>query len=284
MRYRTLKYALLIIFFFLTLGSYSAPIGTLSAKAMDTLPKEEISRLFHEANTMFADANRLSNTDPEAAMDLYRKSLLRYKKIVNQGNIENGKLYYNIGNIYFKTQDIGRAILNYLKAEQYIGNDINLQRNLEFARNVRKDRIEVKQETKILKTLFFWHYDLSSKTRLILFTIAFCLLWFFAAARIFLKKPVLKWMIGTALFLSLLFAGSLGIEYLNLKQSIPGVIINEEVVARKGNSISYEPSFKKPLHAGTEFTLVENRGTWVQVKLQDGRTCWLPKSAIALVR
>ncbi|MEZ4551129.1 MAG: hypothetical protein R2860_12620 [Desulfobacterales bacterium] len=49
------------------------------------------------------------------------------------GNVENGKLYYNIGNIYFKTKDIGRFILNYKKAEQYIGNDINYAKNLAFA-------------------------------------------------------------------------------------------------------------------------------------------------------
>jgi hypothetical protein len=38
------------------------------------------------------------------------------------------------------------------------------------------------------------------------------------------------------------------------------------------------------LHAGAEFVLVEERKNWVQVELPDGRTCWLPSGAVAMVR
>ncbi len=249
-----------------------------------TLSTEEISRLFNEANTYFSDGNKLALSDPRQARPLYEKSILRFKRIINDGRIENGKLYYNIGNIYFRIQDIGRAILNYRRAEQYIGNDVNLQKNLEFARNTRKDQIEEKQETKILKTVFFWHYDLSSKIRVILFTISFGVLWIFAAARVFIKKPFFKWGIGITVVLSILLAGSLSIEYISDRESVPGVIISQEVTARKGNSMSYEKSFREPLHAGTEFTLLENRGAWLRIELPDARTCWIPASDVELVR
>ena len=255
-----------------------------SSKTSVTISAEEISRLFHEANSMFAKADKLALSDPKKARSLYQKSILRFDRIIKQGDIENGKLYYNIGNIYFRTKNIGRAILNYRRAERYIENDINLQKNLEFARNTRKDQIEEKQETKILKTIFFWHYDLSSKTRLILFTIPFGLLWFFAAARLFIKKPFFKWMISVTAVISLLFAGSLAVEYLTFKKSIAGVIISQKVIARKGNSESYEKSFREPLHAGTEFKILEHRGRWFQIELPDSRTCWLPTSDVEQVR
>ncbi len=245
---------------------------------------EEISRLFHEANSLFAEADKLAVSDPEKATALYKKSILRFDRIIKEGGIENGKLYYNIGNIYFRTKDIGRAILNFRRAEQYIGNDVNLQQNLEFARNTRKDQIEEKQQTKILKTLFFWHYDFAAKTRLILFTVSFILLWIFSIWYIFIKKSFFKWSISITAAMSVLFAGSLLIDYVSLQKSIPGVIISQEVVARKGNSESYKKSFKDPLHAGTEFKLIEHRGNWLQVELPDARTCWLPASDVELVR
>jgi hypothetical protein len=69
-----------------------------------------------------------------------------------------------------------------------------------------------------------------------------------------------------------------------LQKSIPGVIITQKVVARKGNSESYKKSFKDPLHAGTEFNLLKHRGNWLQVELPDARTCWLPATDVELVR
>jgi tetratricopeptide (TPR) repeat protein len=265
-------------------GVYAAAGRTAVDDAPERLTKAEVSQLFHEANQLFARANQAASSDPAKAGDLYQKSLLRYRKIVDQGNIENGKLYYNIGNIYFKTKDIGRAILNYKKAERYLGNDINLQKNLAFARQMRPDKIDVKQETKILSTVFFWHYDLSSKTRLFLFSGLFGLLWLFAGIRIFVKRPFFKWAAALTGALSLMFAASLGVEYLARKNTIEGVVISEESVARKGNSISYEPSFKNPLHAGTEFRVLEERGAWMRVQLPDDRTCWLPATDVELVR
>ena len=64
----------------------------------------------------------------------------------------------------------------------------------------------------------------------------------------------------------------------------PGVVLSDEVPARKGDSETYEPSFKEPLHAGTEFQLVEDRGNWYHIELADGRRCWLPASDVGLVK
>jgi len=281
-----LKYTLsaIVILLFLELLFFSPLCAADDFKTNQPLSPEEVSRLFHEANSMFSEADKLAVSDPEQATALYKKSISRFNRIIKEGGIENGKLYYNMGNIYFRTKDIGRAILNYRRAEQYIGNDVNLQQNLEFARNTRKDQIEEEQKTKILKTLFFWHYDLSAKTRLILFTFSFALLWIFAVIRIFSKKPLFRWAVSISAAVSVLFAGSLLINYFAQQKTIPGVVIAREVVARKGNSKSYKKSFKDALHAGTEFTLLEHRGNWLQVELPDARTCWLPASDVELVR
>ena len=135
-----------------------------------------------------------------------------------------------------------------------------------------------------MKTLFFWHYDLSTKGRIIIFSVCSIMLWTAAVIRIFSRASYLRWCITVSFILSLLLAGSLLAEELSLRNSRPGVVISGEVVARKGNSDTYEPSFKDPLHSGTEFTLIEDRGSWYQIELADARTCWVHSKDVELVR
>jgi len=61
-------------------------------------------------------------------------------------------------------------------------------------------------------------------------------------------------------------------------------VISDNVIARKGNSETYEPSFKEPLHTGTEFRLVEKRNKWCYIELPDERRCWIPSKDVELVR
>ena len=71
---------------------------------------------------------------------------------------------------------------------------------------------------------------------------------------------------------------------IHLNRVRPGVIISSKVIARKGNSNTYEPSFKKSLHSGTEFTLIEKSENWYQIELSDSRKCWVPEKDIEFVR
>jgi tetratricopeptide (TPR) repeat protein len=248
------------------------------------LDREEIIDLYSQAKDFFRQADEVSAMDSEKAMDLYRKSAMRYEKIIKEGNVTNGRIYYNLGNLYFRMKDTGRAILNYRRAQQYIPNDPNLRQNLEFARKNRPDKIEEKQKTVVLKTLFFWHYDISTSMRVMLFICFFVLFWVFAGLRIFMKRSFIAWVMGISAFTGLLLGGSLGAEETSLRTTRPGVIISSETTARKGNSDTYEPSFKEPLHAGTEFVLLENRKEWYYVELPDSRTCWVNRNDVELVR
>jgi tetratricopeptide (TPR) repeat protein len=248
------------------------------------LTEAEIADLFSQAKEMFRQADKHAATDPEKAKGLYLKSAMRFEKIVKDGKIHNGKLYYNIGNAYFRIKDIGRAILNYRRAMQYIPNDPNLRQNLEFAREKRRDRIKEKQKTKIFKTIFFWHYDLPLGTKIIVFVILFATAWIAASARIFFKRSFLTWSTVLSMLLCFLFAGSLLAEAVSYAGTRSGVVIVSEVIARKGNGETYEQSFKEPLHAGTEFNLMEKRGNWYHIELPDSRECWVPRQSVELLR
>jgi tetratricopeptide (TPR) repeat protein len=248
-----------------------------------SLNEAGVQQLFQEANTQFRRGNELSRTDPAGAKDSYRAAVIRFERIVEEADIQNGKLFYNIGNAHFRLNDLGRAILNYRRAQQFLAGDANLTQNLRYARSRRLDQIEEKQETQVLKTLLFWHYDLSPRTRSALFAAFFAAFWVLASLRLFFADRVPKAILAACGVIALLLLGSLVQEAASGGHD-GGVILAEQVIARKGDGDTYEPSFKEPLHAGTEFSLLENRGEWYQVELADGQRCWIPATTAGLIR
>jgi tetratricopeptide (TPR) repeat protein len=268
----------LFIGWILLLAAVIAPAGESS------LSESERADLFSQAKQLFRQANDASKKEPEMARELYQKSALRFERIAREGSIRNGQLFYNTGNAYFRINDIGRAILNYRKAALYTPNDINLQQNLDFARKKRKDAIEERSEAKALQIVFFWHYDFSMRLRAWVFGASFAAAWLLAACTLLVPKGYLKWLAAGAGMVAVLCLGSLIVEAANSGRDQPGVIVAESIVARKGDSESYEQSFREPLHAGTEFQVVEDRGDWFNVSLADGRECWIPRSGVGLVK
>ena len=226
--------------------------------------------LLEEASRFFQQASQLE--DEAQSADLYRKALIRFEKLVDDG-VVNGKLYYNLGNTYFRLHDLGRAVLNYRRALGYLPEDDNLHQNLLAARSQQQDRIDPKQEEMIVKTLLFWHYDLAPRTRLILLAMANLCLWGGLGLRTYRRRGV-WWPVGVALLLTMMMGSSL--LYERFGRHAAGVLVATETMARKGDGLAYGPSFSSPLHAGLEFSLVEKRGEWLYIELADGRRCWVP--------
>ena len=248
------------------------------------LEPAELETTFREANDLFREANQIAAADPSQAFDLYQRSARRYERIIDEGGIENGRLYYNLGNAYFRMNDIGRAILNYRKAEQYIAGDANLRQNLRYARTRRLDRFEEHTQTRVLRTLLFWHYDVPLGWRLALFALGWVALWGLLSLRLFQPQRVSRALLVLAGGIGLMFLGSVLAETMLGPDERPGVILAPETVARKGDGESYAPAFTEPLHAGVEFQVLEVRPGWVHGELPDSRTCWLAERAVGLVR
>jgi hypothetical protein len=61
------------------------------------------------------------------------------------------------------------------------------------------------------------------------------------------------------------------------------VIPEQEVMGRKGDSSTFDPTFKEPLHTGAEFKLDEKRRGWLYIEPADGRRCWIPESAAGII-
>jgi len=269
------KAARIVLFYILISG--------LLATAQAGLPKEQMYSFFDQANEAFRQANSFTDK-PNQAKKLYEKAILLYEKIITDGQTENAKLYYNLANAYFLKEDIGHAILNYRRAEMLDSSDANTQKNLAFARSKTIDKFKQKPEKRVLQTLFFWHYDFPLKTKFLLACIFFAVICVALTVTIWLGRntpATVTAFIAAILWLAL--AASVFTEARHLAGAVCGVITADHVVARQGDGQNYPASFKEPLHAGTEFDLLERRPSWFHIELLDDSDCWIPDDSAEVI-
>ncbi|OHB63882.1 MAG: hypothetical protein A2168_00930 [Planctomycetes bacterium RBG_13_50_24] len=255
----------------------------LASPARSAMPKEQVYSLFNQANQFFREANTTAN-DPDQARKLYEKAILNYEKIISDGQIKNPKLFYNLGNAYFLKEDIGRAILNYRRAESLDKADTNIQKNLAFARSRRIDKVDIRTEERILETLFFWHYDFPIKTKFLITCLSFAVVCISATVMLWRGKSAP--LVVTAAICGLLtvsFLASVVVETRKQAHQVCGVITDQQVIARQGDGPNYPESFKDPLHDGTEFDLLEHRSGWFHIMLSDESDGWIPDNTAELI-
>jgi len=248
----------------------------LSPVTRAALTPDQAKALFKQANEAFTQANN-SQMDTSQAEALFDKSILLYERLIHDGNIHNGKLYYNLANAHLHNNHIGLAILNYRRAETLDQNNEDIQKNLTFARSRRIDQVDLETQTRILHTLFFWHFDFSLQTRFALACVFFGLACT-ALALLPWRTRRHSYLITALISLGvcLCFTISIGVTQIQNKTTHYGVITTSQVTARQGDSDSFPASFKDPLHAGTEFLLLEARPNWLHIQLDNGSKAWIP--------
>jgi tetratricopeptide (TPR) repeat protein len=239
------------------------------------LTQDEAESLFAQANEAFTLAN--AQKDTSQARVQFGQSILLFERLIEEGDIHNAKLYYNLANAYLHSQNIGKAIVNYRRAQALDQNNADIQKNLAFARSRRIDQVDLETQTRILHTLFFWHYDFSLQTRFALACVFLGLTC--TGLTLLLWRPrKQRYLVPalTSLGLCLGLSISIAVTQTQNKTTHYGVITAPQVTARQGDSESFPPSFKDPLHAGTEFLLLEARPSWLHIQLDNGSKAWIP--------
>lgn len=255
----------------------------LVTPALAELTPQEISQLADQANTFFHQANEQIKSNPDQAKELYQKAILRYQKIIDEGGIANGYLHYNLANAYLLKGAVGPAILHYRRAERFGMAEADLAKNLNFARTKRLDQIPIKTRKQVLQTLFFWHYDVCTKTRFLLACCCWALACLAGALWVWRRRSLPLWLTGAGLLLTICLAGSVVVDTLHARSDAQGVIVAESVVARQGDGENYPVSFTEPLHSGAEFDLLERRSNWLRIKLANDEKTWIPTAAAEII-
>jgi hypothetical protein len=237
---------------------------------LPTLGKDYRLQTLETANDLFRSATNSTG---------YAEAAKQYELLVQEDGILNGSIFYNLGNSWFMAGDVGRAILNYRRAELYLPNNADVKHNLKNALKLRTDLIPEKAASPWVKKLFGWHLNTSPRFRGECFAISWLVLWgsWFWLLRSPRKEARITAVVSG--ILSILLLGSLITESILKHAAVPGVVTAKEVIARKGDGTMYAPTFLDPLHSGTEFQCLEERGDWLHIRLADGQGCWIPKNA-----
>lgn len=254
---------------------------TISEKS-DTL--QGMKAVFNEALLMFERADRLPEEIPHlSSSDLetiqvqqrrkseFRKTAAMYEALIQRG-IESGPIFYNQGNAWYRAGETARAIVSYRQAQRYMPKNPYLSANLQTLTDGENPAHRAR-----FAALFFWQNGISYPAKFRSSAVLTVFTFFIALWALFAQKGSL---FAVALISGLLTAAmilSAGIDWLRFEKMKYGVVCVEQTLLRKGNAERYEPTANAPVLKNTEFTVREQRNTWILIELTTGETGWISR-------
>ncbi len=228
-----------------------------------------------------ANAITKQNADDEYAKGNYQQAIKDYQEILKTG--VSSEIYYNLGNAYYRTDNITQALLAYERALQLSPGDNDIRFNLQYARSKTIDKITPETEmffvTWYNSLVNFTSVDRWANTAIVSIVMALLLiLVFLFAPQMWARK---SGFYGSAVFLLLFAFANLFVfqqkHELETKQG--AIVIAPTVNVKKTPAASGTDVFV--IHEGTRVDITD-RGMkqWRGIKLADGREGWLKTSQI----
>ena len=209
----------------------------------------------------------------------YKSALSSFLEITKSG-VKNGELCYNIGNTYFKLDDIGRSILWYEKAKKLIPNDPDLEFNLKYLNSFVKDEREEKPSL-FYDIFFFWKKPFNSQTIQYVAIILNFLFFAILSLNLILRKRGLKPFVFILMLLSILFIATSLYDLTKAKNFKSAVVLSEVAIIRSGFSIDATELFR--LHTGTKVKIEEERENHYKIIFSKGKIGWIKKEFLGVI-
>src|SRR5687768_8849313 len=221
-----------------------------------------------EALSHFEQANRLYEQGK------YSEAASLYESMIKAGR-HSPAVFFNLGNCYFKSGNLGRALLNYRVAERLSPRDPDIQGNLRFVRERVQGAISITPSIWMRALLYFSLNEIA----------AFCsiLFWTWAAlACVTAWRPNLKPKLRTGLIIlqSLLVVGVIAlIAAIIASRERIAIITAPQATVHLGPVAESQAAFTAS--TGAELKLLARRDGWLQVTDRSGRSGWIPAESVA---
>ncbi len=240
--------------------------------------------LFVVTTGAFAAPIRDNARDFIAAMAAYKAqdypAAIEMLENIAKNGVINGQLYYNLGNAYLKNNDLGRALLWYERALVLLPNDPDLRFNADFARSLTRDASE-ETATPLVRIFFFWKYQLSPNTIIVLSILFNGLFWCLAAGWRFSRRRGLGLAAKIVLVPALVFILTATFNYYEAAHGSQAIVLPEEVSVRSGLENTSTELFV--LHAGVKVKIVKRLNSHCQIRFSAQKIGWLPQAAIGRI-
>lgn len=205
---------------------------------------------------------------------------------VRSSGAVSAQLYYNLGNAYYKTGEIGKAILWYERAAKLSPEDADVRYNLEFARASTQDRIDSVPEfflrSWIRKASHALPGNVWAVLSLVLFAAALSLGLLFLLGSAAPARRTGFFCGIAALLLSVMCFGFAA------RQRSDRESASAAVVMRAVSSVKSSPSADAStdlfiLHEGTKVEILDAVAGYTLIELADGRQGWISTPDIEII-
>ena len=214
----------------------------------------------------------------------YQQAIAQYEALLKNG--ASAELYYNLGNAYYRTENITRAVLNYERALLLSPGDRDIRFNLQLARSKTIDKIVPESE------MFFitWYHALVNLmsvdgwARMAIISLALVIILFLLYL---FSEPIWLRKIGFfGGFLLLLFFVLSNLFAYQQKQNLlyrkGAIVIAPSVTVKSTPAQNGTDLFI--LHEGTKVTIIDGAmSDWKEIRLADGKEGWIERKRIELI-
>lgn len=226
--------------------------------------------------TLEAGAITKQNADTEYQKGNYQQAIRDYEEILKTR--ASAAIYYNLGNAYFRTDNITKAVLNYERAHLYAPGDEDINFNLQFARSKTIDKITPASE------MFFvtWYRMLVNYTsvdnwaKIGIFSIIMALilvLVYLFGPQLFMRK--IGFFGGLFFLISFLISNLFAYQQKQVQINRTGAIIMEPSVNIKKTPAKQSADLFV-LHEGTRVDITDKTiNGWRGIRVADGREGWI---------
>ncbi|KAA6347515.1 hypothetical protein EZS27_005003 [termite gut metagenome] len=214
----------------------------------------------------------------------YTSAIQIYEALLGEG--EAAEVYYNLGNSYFKADNIGKAIVNYERALLLQPENEDIRVNLEIARSKTVDKIDVIPDIFFVSWIKDWRnsksVDTWGKCGIVFFILFVVALYFF----VFSKKTISRksGLIGGFFFLIVVIVANV----FALQQKTMFLNHDTAIVVSPGVTVRNTPSDSGTslfiLHEGSKVLISDgSMKEWKKIRLEDGKVGWVPTSDIEII-
>jgi len=232
-----------------------------------------------QQNALFDSATKAYNAgEYQSAVDIYLEIL--------ESGKHSPELYYNLGNAYYKLNQIAPSIYYYEKALLLKPNDVEIKNNLGYAQNMTLDAIDTMPETgftkiynSVLRLLSFDQWAYVAVVFMILFVLLYIAFYYFR----FSSRKRLSFILSiVSLFFSIIAVVFAYVEYNAYQAERYAIVFAKESSVKSEPNVKSQEAFE--LHEGTKVNVLDELNQWKKIQIVDGTVGWIPAEDIKVLR
>lgn len=236
----------------------------------------------------FAQQDSVATGNVEKANQLYSQGQFSDAAKLYEEELKKGvspHIYYNLGNSYYKTGEIGLAILNYERALRLDPRYRNARYNLSIAQDKVVDSVDATPAfwIKRITRSFIGFYSSNSwaVVSFIFFLLMLASFFVFAFSQIRKRRKIGFYVMiisGVVFIFSFVFSGIRKDQFVKHNEAI---ILNATVIVKSSPDKNGSDLFQ--LHEGSKVTVKSTLSGWSEIEFENGAIGWVEESTIARI-